>query len=59
MSASRGFVGKPARAAIPKLCARCHSDATVIHKFRPQGMSWFQMPLNLWALHAFWVLLEV
>jgi len=36
MSASRGFVGKPARAAIPKLCARCHSDATVIHKFRPQ-----------------------
>jgi len=36
MSASRGFVGKPPRTAIPKLCARCHSDATVIHKFRPQ-----------------------
>lgn len=36
MSASRGFVGKVRRSAIPKLCARCHSDATLIHKFRPQ-----------------------
>jgi predicted CXXCH cytochrome family protein len=36
MSASRGFVGKVPRTAIPKLCARCHSDANVIHKFRPQ-----------------------
>ena len=25
---------------------------TTIHKFRPQGMSWFQMPLNIWALYA-------
>jgi len=23
-----------------------------IHKFRPQGMGWFQMPLNCWALYA-------
>jgi len=23
-----------------------------IHKFRPQSMGWFQMPLNLWALYA-------
>ncbi len=23
-----------------------------IHKFRPQGMGWFQMPLNVWALYA-------
>ncbi len=23
-----------------------------IHKFRPQNMGWFQMPLNLWALYA-------
>jgi cytochrome c oxidase subunit 1 len=23
-----------------------------IHKFRPQGMGWFQMPLNLWAMYA-------
>ena len=25
---------------------------TTIHKFRPRGMGWFQMPLNLWALYA-------
>jgi hypothetical protein len=36
MSAAKGFVGKVARTAIPKLCARCHSDANLIHKFRPQ-----------------------
>jgi cytochrome c oxidase subunit 1 len=23
-----------------------------IHKFRPQGMGWFQLPLNVWALYA-------
>jgi cytochrome c oxidase subunit 1 len=23
-----------------------------VHKFRPQGMGWFQMPLNLWALYS-------
>lgn len=23
-----------------------------IHKFRPQGMSWFQLPLNIWALYG-------
>jgi len=23
-----------------------------IHKFKPQGMKWFSMPLNLWALYA-------
>ena len=27
MSRARGFIGKPARLAVPKLCARCHSDA--------------------------------
>ena len=25
---------------------------TTIHKFRPKGMGWFQMPLNLWALYS-------
>ena len=25
---------------------------TTIHKFKPKGMGWFQMPLNLWALYA-------
>ncbi|MDX2092617.1 MAG: cytochrome c oxidase subunit I [Kofleriaceae bacterium] len=23
-----------------------------IHKFRPQGMGWFQLPLNCWAIYA-------
>jgi cytochrome c oxidase subunit I len=23
-----------------------------IHKFRPQGMGWFQMPLNVWAIYG-------
>jgi cytochrome c oxidase subunit 1 len=23
-----------------------------IHKFRPQGMGWFQLPLNLWSMYA-------
>jgi len=23
-----------------------------IHKFRPQGMGWFQLPLNTWAIYA-------
>jgi cytochrome c oxidase subunit 1 len=23
-----------------------------IHKFKPKGMGWFQMPLNLWALYS-------
>lgn len=35
MNRSRGFVGRINRTAIPQLCARCHSDSTVIHKFRP------------------------
>ncbi|HTL36853.1 MAG TPA: cytochrome c oxidase subunit I [Kofleriaceae bacterium] len=23
-----------------------------IHKFRPQGMGWFQLPLNVWAIYS-------
>jgi cytochrome c oxidase subunit I len=23
-----------------------------VHKFRPRGMGWFQMPLNVWALYS-------
>jgi len=23
-----------------------------VHKFRPKGMGWFQMPLNLWAIYS-------
>jgi predicted CXXCH cytochrome family protein len=36
MSKAKGFVGKIARTAIPKTCARCHSDATLMHKYKPQ-----------------------
>ncbi len=36
MDRSRGFVGAIARTAVAKTCARCHSDATVMHKYRPQ-----------------------
>ena len=31
-----GIYGQPARTAVPKLCARCHSDAALMHKFGPQ-----------------------
>ncbi|MBI3680702.1 MAG: cytochrome c3 family protein [Acidobacteria bacterium] len=36
MSRAKGYLGKAPRTAIPKVCARCHSDANLIHKFRPQ-----------------------
>ena len=36
MSPARGFRGHIARTAVPELCARCHSDATIIHNFKPQ-----------------------
>ena len=36
MSRAKGFIGKPARTAVPKLCARCHSDANLMHKYKPQ-----------------------
>ena len=36
MNPAKGFIGKPARTAIPKLCARCHSSPDFMRKFRPQ-----------------------
>jgi len=36
MSRARGFVGRPARTAVPRLCARCHSDASFMHKYEPR-----------------------
>jgi hypothetical protein len=35
MSKARGFIGVPPRTAIPKLCARCHSDPNVMRKYNP------------------------
>jgi predicted CXXCH cytochrome family protein len=31
-----GFVGRIDRRAVPERCARCHSDADLIHRFSPQ-----------------------
>jgi predicted CXXCH cytochrome family protein len=36
MSRSRGFLGQIERRTIPARCARCHSDARLIHRFQPQ-----------------------
>jgi Cytochrome c3/Doubled CXXCH motif (Paired_CXXCH_1) len=36
MSKAKGFIGKPARTAIPKLCAHCHSSPDFMRKYRPQ-----------------------
>jgi len=36
MSRAKGFSGKIARTAVPKLCARCHSDANLMHRYKPQ-----------------------
>jgi hypothetical protein len=36
MSPAKGFVGAPKRAAIPQLCAKCHSNPGFMRRFRPQ-----------------------
>lgn len=36
MSKAKGFRGKSARTAVPALCARCHSDAAFMHRYKPQ-----------------------
>ena len=35
MSKAHGFVGVPLRTAVPKLCARCHSDPNFMRKYNP------------------------
>ena len=35
MSPQKGFLGKVSRRRIPELCARCHSNAELIHGFNP------------------------
>ncbi len=35
MSKAHGFVGVPPRTAVPKLCARCHSDPNFMRKYNP------------------------
>ena len=36
MNRAKGFIGKPARTAIPKLCSNCHSNADYMGKHKPQ-----------------------
>jgi predicted CXXCH cytochrome family protein len=36
MNPAKGFIGKPARTAIPKLCARCHGNPNFMGNFKPQ-----------------------
>lgn len=36
MGKAKGFKGKPARTAIPKLCASCHSNPDIMRKYAPQ-----------------------
>ena len=36
MSPRRGFLGRIPRNKIPETCARCHSEAALIHQFKPQ-----------------------
>ncbi len=36
MSKGHGFAGHIKRTSVPTLCARCHSDAAVMKKFKPQ-----------------------
>lgn len=36
MSKSRGFVGKIPRTAVPERCAHCHSNASLMEKYKPR-----------------------
>ncbi len=36
MDPAQGFIGKPARDRIPKLCARCHSDTAFMRSYNPR-----------------------
>jgi predicted CXXCH cytochrome family protein len=36
MNPGKGFAGHIQRTAVPRLCARCHSDASMMHLYKPQ-----------------------
>ncbi|MBZ5727562.1 MAG: cytochrome c3 family protein [Acidobacteriia bacterium] len=36
MNRAKGFLGKPARTAIPKFCARCHSNPDIMRQYAPR-----------------------
>ena len=35
MDPAKGYIGKPTRAQIPQLCARCHADAKFMKQYNP------------------------
>jgi predicted CXXCH cytochrome family protein len=51
MSKAKGFLGKPARAAIPKFCASCHSSPDKMRKFAPRQRV-DQLELYLTSVHG-------
>ena len=51
MSPAKGFKGHIARAAVPALCAHCHSDANLMHRFKPQQRV-DQLALYLTSVHG-------
>jgi len=51
MSPAKGFKGHITRAAVPALCAHCHSDATLMHRFKPQQRV-DQLALYLTSVHG-------
>lgn len=51
MSPAKGFKGHVARTAVPALCARCHSDGNLMHRFKPQQRI-DQLALYLTSVHG-------
>jgi predicted CXXCH cytochrome family protein len=51
MSRAKGFQGHIARTAVPALCAHCHSDAALMHRFKPQQRV-DQLALYLTSVHG-------
>ena len=51
MNPAKGFKGHIARTAVPSLCAHCHSDAALMHKYKPQQRV-DQLALYLTSVHG-------
>lgn len=51
MNPAKGFKGAIARTAVPALCARCHSDAVLMHRFKPQQRV-DQLALYITSVHG-------
>ncbi len=51
MDPKKGFIGKPKRQDIPKLCARCHSDGAYMRKYNP-SLRTDQLAQYLTSIHG-------